>query len=234
MFARFSFSLALILGCFANCNPANGGLVTISTSTATGTASRNNTTDFIGLLSSNSPNQVLGGNVTYVDVPTGETFSVGDLTGRDINASGGSRTWTYQLALPGDASPLTGFTDIEFNAHTFERDLNNLEGTDELTWELFLNGATTAVDSATTGTGVDFTSIDIALSNAGGASVNQVEVVFTVIGFDAGAEWFSTAGVLSATYDSTVTVPEPSLASLMLVALMGGISRRRRRSPISS
>ena len=207
----------------------DAALVTISTSTPTGTANRNNNTDFIGLLSNNSPNQVLGQNVTFNNVPAGETFQVGDLVGRDIDGSGGGRVWTYRLDLPIDAFIGTGFENIQFRAHTFERDLNNLEGIDEITWELFLNGSATAVDSATTGQGQDFTSIDIGLSDPGGATVSTVEVVFTVIGFDAGSEWFVSQGVLQASYDSVTSVPEPSSACLMLAMAIPMLLNRRRR-----
>lgn len=147
---------------FSTAVPA--AIVTLSTSTPTGTASRNAANDFIGLLSSNSPNQVLGQNVGYSNIPAGAVFTVGDLTGRDIDASGGGRVWTYQLDLPADAFVGTGFEDIQFDATSFERDVNNLESPDELTWDLFLNGSTTAVDSASTGVGGEFSDLDISIS----------------------------------------------------------------------
>jgi hypothetical protein len=192
-------------------------LVTLTTSIPTGSANRDNSNQFIGILNSVTPPQIGGQGVSFQDVPAGESFQVGDLVGRNVDSSGGGRTWEYLLTLPGDATPGTGFENIFFSARAFENSGNNLEGSDQLTWQLFLNGSATAFDFDSPGAGVDFTTYDASLSHAGGSTINQVRVVMRVTGFDSGNEWFATRGLLSVNYTA---VPEASpLLGLGLVAM---------------
>jgi hypothetical protein len=119
----------------------------------------------------------------------------------------------------------TGFSNISFSGDAFERSNNNLDGDDELVWELFLNGGTVAVDSATTG-GDDFTSVDISLADVGGSTINEVLVRLTVSGFDDGNEWFATRGILSANFE---TIPEPNARALLILGCIGFVRRRSKR-----
>ena len=115
----------------------------------------------------------------------------------------------------------TGFTDILFSGHAFENFGNNLEGTDQLSWELFLNGSSTPVDFGGPPAGSDFTSFDISLADPGGATVSQIRVAFTVTNFNAGQEWFATRGSLRATYSA---IPEPSAVPFILLLFVFGES----------
>ncbi len=184
-------------------------IVSISTSAPSGTESALGTNDYIGIIDSLSPIRINGQNVTINRRPSGESVLVGDLAGRDIDATSGSRTWEYSLSLPANSVDGTGFTNINFSAHSFERRGNNLEGTDQVSWQLFLNG----VSAGTTGpaAGTDWTSYDTTLTNIGGNSINDIRVVFTVSGFNSNDEWFVTRGTLSADYTS---VPESSISLL--------------------
>lgn len=204
---------------------SHGDIVTVSTSSPAGTSNRVSETDYLGLLDSIVPTTIGGLEVFRPNVPAGETFAVGDIVGRDADASGGDRTWEYALSLGSDAVPGTGFSDISFSAHAFEGSNNNLENTDEIVWEMFLNGNAVAVDSGMTGAGVDFTSIDIDLSNPGSATTNEVLVRMTVNNFNGGGEWFAARGTLSANYQS---IPEPNSRVLVLLCVVGIIHHRRR------
>lgn len=220
-----SLGWSVLLLLFFLTNHGYGGLVNVSTSSANGTSNRDSNSNFVGVLDSAIPTTVTGLSVAFPNVPNGEVFVVGDVVGRDVDDSGGGRTWEYVLSLPADAAPGTGFTDIAFAGHAFERPNNNLEGADELVWELFLNGSSVAVDSATTGAGVDFTSIDINLANPGGAATTEAVVRLTVNDFNVGSEWFAARGTLSANFE---TIPEPNV--LMIFSLTAvGLSQRRRR-----
>lgn len=204
-----------------------GDIASVSTSTPIGTGNRQSNTDYLGPLDSIVPTTVNSLEVNFSNVPAGEAFLVGDIVGRDVNAAGGDRTWDYILNLPIDAVPGTGFSNITFSAHAFERSTNNLETTDEIVWEMFLNGSPVVVESGSTGAGVDFTSIDINLSNSGSPTANEILVRMTVNGFDAGNEWFAARGTLSANYE---TIPEPSGQALLALVTLVLLCPRRRAS----
>lgn len=221
----FSFALGLLL-LLTSADQSNGDIVPISTSDAVGTGNRDSNSNFIGILDSAIPTTVTSLSVNTPGAPATEVFAIGDVVGRDVGAAGGDRTWEYVLDLPINAAPGTGLSDISFSAHAFERPINNLEGDDELVWELFLNGNAVAVDSGTTGAGVDFNSIDINLSDPGSASTNEALVRLTVNGFNAGNEWFAARGTLSANFE---TIPEPSGGMLLVIASIGLVQRRRRQ-----
>ncbi len=206
---------------------ASAGLVVISTSTATGTSSRNSSTDFVGILDNNSPTQIGGLDVSFNNVPAGESFAIGDIVGRDMVNSGGGRVWEYLLTLPADAIPGTGLTGILFNGHAFERSTNNLEAGDGILWELFLNNDAIPVASGGPAVGTDWTTFDVNLSDPGGAAINQVRVVFTVSEFDHNLEWFASRGMLSAVYSA---IPEPHGLAMVLAACgwLATALRRRR------
>ncbi len=189
----------------------------ISTSTPTGTESRNANTDYVGILDSTLPTQVLNQNVAFGGVPNGYLFQVGDLVGRDMNASGGSRVWMYELILPTDA--LGGFTDIQFSALAAERSNNNLEGNDQISWSLFLNNDTTPVATDGPLAGSDWTLFSASLNHAGGVAVTRVRVEFVVTGFNANNEWFATRGTLSANYQA-IPEPEAFLPPLLLLTFI--------------
>ena len=192
--------------------------------TPSGTADRSSASDFIGILDNVSPTQI-GLNVNFNGtIPAGENFLLGDLVGRDINATSGDRTWEYQLILPSDAVSGTGFTNIQFNGHAFENANNNLENNDQILWELFLNNDTTPVQTGGPAAGSDWTTFDVNLAHPGGASITSVRVVFTVTGFNAGGEWFATRGSLQAEYQA---IPEPIGSVFVLAACFCSLRRRR-------
>lgn len=205
--AAFLIATAIIAG------PLTADIVTVSTNLATGTANRASANDFIGLLSSASPTQIGGANVSLPNVPAGQPFQVRDIVGRDIDATTGGRNWDYLLTLPGDAVPGTGFSNITFSGWIFEATNSNLEAADRLSWQLYLNGAAVPGNSASVSD--DFAPQAINLSNAGGSSINQILVRFSVAGFNEGDEWFMSRGVLSANY---MAIPEPGHA---LIAALG-------------
>ena len=220
----FSFALGLLL-LLTSADQVNGDIVLISTSDAVGASNRDSNSNFIGVLDSATPTTVSSMSVNTPGAPQGEPFAVGDIVGRDIDASGGGRTWEYVLNLPGNATPGTGFSDISFSGRAFEANGNNLEGDDELVWELFLNGNAVATDSGTSGAGVDFDPFDITLGDPGSSLTNEVLVRLTVNGFNANNEWFAARGTLSANFEA---IPEPS-GGILLVIFSIGITQRRRR-----
>ena len=194
----------------------------------TGTADRVNDEDFIGLLDNVSPTQI-GQDVNFNGtVPAGESFQIGDLVGRDVDATSGSRTWEYILTLPSDAVAGTGLINIQFVGHAFESDTNNLESTDQIQWELFLNSDATPVQTGGPTAGSDWSTFDVNLTDPGGNSVTSVRVVFTVSGFDQTSEWFAARGSLQAEYQA---IPEPLwCSSLAMISLLGVCSRRKKSS----
>jgi hypothetical protein len=205
---------------------AKAGIVTLTTSTAVGTASVISGNDFVGVLDGATPPQIAGTLLNFNGpIPAGESFLVGDVVGRDVGSTSGSRNWEYNLLLPDDALIGTGFENIVFNAHAFERDNNNLVVADQLTWGLFLNGSDTPVASG--GTIADFSVFDLALTDPGGAAINQITVRLTVAGFNGNNSWFAARGLLSARYQ-TASIPEPGTAVLCLL-LTGGVGLRQRR-----
>lgn len=159
-------------------------------------------------------------------IPGGETFQAGDIVGRDIDELNSVAVWSYNLFLPSNAMSGTGFQDIVFDAHAFERGVGNLDSGDRLAWAMYLNGGSTAV--ATGGVNDDFTTFDLSLLNAGGDSINQVSVVFGISGFTDNNDWFATRGLLSANYVSAI--PEADFYRVMIAALLGAFVRRERRS----
>ena len=215
----------LLLGLVGSATPVRGDLVAISTSEPSGVGNRDSNSNFIGILDSAIPTTINSLAVSLPSAPAGEAFAVGDLVGRDVDASGGGRIWDYVLDLPSNAVLGTGFSNISFSGDAFERSNNNLDGDDELVWELFLNGGTVAVDSATTG-GDDFTSVDISLADVGGSTINEVLVRLTVSGFDDGNEWFATRGILSANFE---TIPEPNARALLILGCIGFVRRRSKQ-----
>ncbi len=220
--ARFSVLLVLFILCFT----ARVNADIISDSVPDGTADRVNNNDFIGLLDGVSPNQIGGLNVNFPGaVPAGESFQLGDLVGRDINATSGSRSWNYQLILPADAVAGTGFTNISFAGHAFERATNNLEGIDQIQWELYLNNDVTPVQVGGPAAGSDWSTFDVNLSDPGGSTITSVRVVFTVTGFNGGGEWFVTRGLLQAEYQP---IPEPLCFSLLSMVCLGLMGRKRK------
>lgn len=209
-------------------------LITISTSTPTGDFERKAKNKFLGILETPTgatpPEYQLAGEEVEFDanIPAGESFLVGDLVGRDIDGTDNLTApyeWTYELTLPGDAVAGTGFQDIIFDAHAFVSNKGKLEADDTLTWELFLNNDFSVV-VASDSVFDDFPTFihDVLLTDAGGSTINQVNVVFTVEGYDKGDEWFATRGLLSATYTA---VPEPG-SSLFLLATGFPVLVRRR------
>ena len=208
-------------------HPALAELVTISTSAPTGTQDHDSSTDFVGILDGISPETINLLTVEFDNVPAGEAFAVGDLAGRDMNGHNGSDTWQYSLSLPSDAVDGTGFENILFSGHVFEGDNNNLDNSDLLTWELFVNGV--SVDSYTTGS-QDFDPFDFTLTDVGGSGVTDILAVFTVDGFTSGNEWFVTRGSLSATYTS---IPEPTTLIFVALAAIACFPVRRRRKNVS-
>ncbi len=204
---------------------ASGDLIV--TSLATGTSNRASSTDFVGILDNNAPPQIGGLDVSFNNVPAGESFAVGDLVGRDMDASGGGRVWEYLLTLPADAMPGTGLTALSFIGHAFERSTNNLDGSDQVLWEMFLNNDATPVASGGPAVGSDWTTYDINLSDPGGDTITQVRVVFTVTGFDDVGDWFASRGTLSAIYSA---IPEPhGLATVLAACGWLATALRRRR-----
>jgi hypothetical protein len=205
--------------------PLAADIVTVSTNLATGTANRANANDFIGLLSSASPTQIGGADVSMPNAPAGQPYQVRDIVGRDIDATSGGRNWDYLLTLPGNAVPGTGFDNITFSGWIFEATNANLEAADQLSWQMFLNGS--AVPVASSSVSDDFAPQAINLSNAGGSTINQILVRFSVAGFNEGDEWFMSRGLLSANYSA---IPEPDHA---LIAALGTAllwPRRKSRS----
>ena len=207
---------------------SSGDIVTISNDTPTGSANVANANDFVGLLSQVSPQTQVGGqNVTFNgSLPGGAAFMVNDLVGRDMDASGGGRTWEFLLTLPVDAVPGSGLESIMFSGFAYERNGNQLENDDDLTWELFLNSDATPTLTDTTG-GNDFGThtVDWSSVATGGTVVTQVRVVVTINGFDGGGEWFGTRGLLMADYNA---VPEPG-GVIFFAGCCAVISYRRRR-----
>lgn len=225
---RFSILCTVVALLFAGSTIENAraDLVTITDDSPSGTTDVSSSADYVGLVDALNPTlEVDGNSVTLNGLPTGESVQIGDLIGRDMNANSGSRQWEYLLELPADAFPGTGFQNIIFDARAYERTADNLEGADELTWEMFLNGSTVAVDSATSGAGVDFNAIDVSLSNPGGDTITEVRVVFSVIGFNGGGEAFGTRGVLSASYNA---VPEPGAFAVLCGLFALPLARRRK------
>ncbi len=201
----------------------------ISTSTATGSQGWDDKKRFVGILDV-TPTQleVLSEQVEFKDIPFRQSFMDGDLVGSELDRAvlaGGGRTWEYMIMLPSDAAGATGLENIQFNGFAFERDRDNLEGTDELSWQLFLNDELVSVDSSSTGAGVDFDTHTVSLFNRGGSSITSARVVLTINGFDEGEEWFATRGTLSANYTA---VPE-AFGLLWLLGGWIGLSGRRRR-----
>lgn len=200
-------------------------IVTISTSLATGTSNRQNPSNYIGLLSSAAPTQIGGANVNMNNIPAGQSFQVGDIAGRDVDSTTGSRNWDYLLTLPGNAVAGTGFSNINFSGWIFENSAANLEASDQLSWQMFLNGSAIAVASSTVSD--DFAPQAINLSNAGGSSINQILVRFSVAQFNDNDEWFTSRGTLSANYEA---IPEPEMAILAVLGMATAIPRRKRRN----
>ena len=216
--------VALILSAVFAKGQLAADIVTISTNVASGTSHRPNTNDFIGILTSSSPPQIGGASITLPNIPAGQSFQVGDIAGRDIDATTGSRNWDYLLTLPGNAVAGTGFTNINFGGWAFERSNGNLEASDQLSWQMFLNGSAVAVASSTLTN--DFAPQAINLSNAGGSAISQVLVRFSVAQYNASGEWFVSRGTLSANYDA---IPEPEMALLAVLGIALALPRRNRR-----
>lgn len=229
---HYSILLAAFLSFFASipAGSSYGDIVTLFDNTPSGTAAVNNANDYVGILDGITPNTIGGVQVNMPLAPIGEVFVVGDLVGRDMNAHSGSRVWTFDMALPSDAVPGTGLENIVFQSHAFERRNNNLENNDLITWELFLNGAATPVDSATSG-GNDFDIINISLSdpNPGSSLITDAQVVFTISGFNGGGEWFAARHRFSATYTA---IPEPVFSGLCLL-LPALVAVYRKPRPVS-
>ena len=196
-------------------------MMPITDLTPNGTESVVANTAFIGHLDSISPAQINGQNVVLPLLPTGTALVAGQLVGRNIDATSGSRTWEYTLDLPPDAQPGTGLSDIEFQARAFERRTNNLENADQLLWELYINNRLVARDGPPAGS--DWSTYSLTLADPGGNLVTTARVVFSVTDFDGSGEWFATAGRLSGLYQT----PEPDChwASLVCAVL---VCRRRK------
>ncbi len=196
----------------------------VTDSTPTGTTDRNGNNDFVGLLDSVGPDRIGGQNINLNgSAPTGESSQIGDLVGRDIDATGGSRTWEYLLILPADAVSGTGFTSISFSGHAYERSSDNLEGSDQIRWSLYLNSDVTPVQVSGPVAGTDWSTFDVNLSDPGGNSITSVRVVFEIIGFDDDDDWFVTRGSLQASYQK---VPEPGCVVILLLVLAASNTRR--------
>lgn len=227
-----ALTLYVIVITFVCGGKSSASLMVIDDAIPAGTESVDTGVAFIGILTNVLPTEIGGTAVRFNRVPPGEDFEVDDLVGRRIAASGGGRAWEYQLSLPADAVAGTGFTDIDFLGSAFEREGNNLEGTDQLTWELFLNGSSTPVDITGPAAGTDWSTFTVNLTDMGGSTVNLVQVVFTVTGFNAGNEWFATRGQLSATYETLS--PEPSTMNLsnLVLSMASLLTVRRRRRAI--
>ncbi len=198
-------------------------IVTVTTSLATGTSHRQNPVNFIGLLSSSAPPEIGGANVIMNNIPAGQSFQVGDIVGRDVNSTTGSRNWDYLLTLPGNAATGTGFTNIDFSGWIFENTASNLGADDQLSWQMFLNGSAIAVASSTVSD--DFGPQAINLANAGGSTINQILVRFSVADYNDNDEWFMTRGTLSANYDA---IPEPEMALLAVLGIALAVPGRNR------
>ncbi len=221
---RFAVGTVLLAGYL--CAAAEGAADLVTTSSVTGNQNRASQNNYVGLLDSVSPEQIGGLDVNFGNVPGGESFQIGDLVGRNLDDSGGGRTWEYLLLLPGNARAGTGLQNITFTGHAFERGNNNLEGDDQLTWQLFLNGSGIAADSGGPGAGIDFTSYDISLFDPGGTTITAARVVFSIAGFDASNEWMATRGTLSAEFTA---IPERApLVFPTLIGLVAGWWRCRR------
>ena len=213
---RAASLIAVATVCLAG-SSASADIVTISDDTVSGTVTRPRLTAFSGVLSNNQPLQMQGITIAISNnIPAGESFQVGDLVGRDLkNVAGAGRIWEYELSLPGDARAGTGFSNIVFNGHAFELPLDNLEGDDQVSWALFLNNDLVPVQTDGPAMGSDWSTYDASLAHAGGSTITDVRVVFTITGFIEFNEWYATRGTLSADYAS---IPEPQ-AWVMLCAL---------------
>ena len=223
---QFLLILPFLLSILTLPGGVSADIVTVADSTATGTSDRASANDFIGILSNDTPNQVNGLDINFIgQIPTGESFQVGDIVGRDVNATSGSRNWEYQIILPPDAVSGTGFTNITFNGRAFERATDNLERNDRVRWLMYLNNDATPVQIEGPATGSDWTTFDVNLSDTGTSTVvTQVRVVFNVNGFNGGGEWFAARGTLQADYQS---IPEPVGVLVWLLAFTPLMGRNR-------
>jgi hypothetical protein len=196
--------------------------------------------------------EILGQNFNSSINPPELAFAGEDLNGNVVGGVQTSETAcvNWDIALPGNALPGTGLTNIDFSgllaASSSAWDTNSGNTLDFIDFEFFVNGSSTglleyrpiatsgsnselALDSDANGVGdgpvLTATGSSVVFSDAGGVLVTSASVKMTVRA-DSGGEEFWTNGTLSA--DFQAAVPEPSSLALLGLASLGLVTRRRR------